>query len=341
MRYGKFLAPGGTIGVTAPSYGASTEPYTTRTVKAKEFFEKEGFRVQMGETVFKGDGIGISTDPAVCGKELTDFYCGKDNDIIISAGGGELMCETIDHVDWERMKAADPKWYLGYSDNTNMTFLLPTLCDTAALYGYCFGTFGRTPMDASAKDFYRFLTGGALFSHSFEKYQPTDLPEQEDPVAPFSFTEPSMISCYQWDGIPIEGRFLGGCLDLLTMYPGTCYDRVRAFNERYKEDGVVWFLEACDFNVYGIRRALWILKHAGWFETAKGFLFGRPLCMGQTTFDGLNQYNAVLDVLEDLNVPILMDLDIGHIPPQMPIISGAYGRVFRDHGQVQIMFELK
>ena len=125
------------------------------------------------------------------------------------------------------------------------------------------------------------------------------------------------------------------------MYPGTCYDRVRAFNERYKEDGVVWFLEACDFNVYGIRRALWILKHAGWFETAKGFLFGRPLCMGQTTFDGLNQYNAVLDVLEDLNVPILMDLDIGHIPPQMPVISGAYGRIFREHGQVQIVFELK
>ena len=41
------------------------------------------------------------------------------------------MCEILEHLDLERIGNAAPKWYMGYSDNTNFTFLLPTLWDTA------------------------------------------------------------------------------------------------------------------------------------------------------------------------------------------------------------------
>lgn len=70
--------------------------------------------------------------------------------------------------------------------------------------------------------------------------------------------------------IQIEGRLLGGCLDSLATLCGTKFDQVKQFNETYKEDGVVWFLEACDLNVMGIRRALWQLDEAGWFQNTKG-----------------------------------------------------------------------
>lgn len=50
------------------------------------------------------------------------------------------MCETMNFVDFEKIKSAAPKWYMGYSDNTNFTFLLSTICDTAAVYGPCAGT---------------------------------------------------------------------------------------------------------------------------------------------------------------------------------------------------------
>ncbi|MBQ9909916.1 MAG: LD-carboxypeptidase [Lachnospiraceae bacterium] len=341
MRYGKFLERNGVIAVTAPSYGAGIEPYISRFSSAEGFFRGEGFRVIVGETCHKTDGIGISTDPATCGRELTDFYCSADNDMIISAGGGELMCETIDHVDWDRIRKAPPKWYLGYSDNTNMTFLLPTICDTAAIYGECFSAFGRKPMDAPMRDLVKLLKGETLSVHSYDKWEKPGADPACDPLSAPSCTEDTLISSFNWNGLPFGGRMIGGCLDILTMYPGTKFDRVKDFIDRYKDDGIVWFLEACDFNVYGIRRALWILKHAGWFENARGFLFGRPLCMGQETFDGLNQYNAVLDVLEDLDVPILMDLDIGHVAPQMPMISGAVGTVYRCRDRVEIGFELR
>lgn len=55
------------------------------------------------------------------------------------------MCEILDYVDFDKIRKADPKWYLGYSDNTNFTFLLTTLCDTASIYGPCAGSLRRNP----------------------------------------------------------------------------------------------------------------------------------------------------------------------------------------------------
>lgn len=79
-------------------------------------------------------GIGISNDPALCGKELNESYCGTENDVIISCGGGELMCEVVPYIDFAGIAQAKPKWYMGFSDNTNFTFLSATIADTAAVY---------------------------------------------------------------------------------------------------------------------------------------------------------------------------------------------------------------
>ena len=145
MKYPENLKPGGTIGFAAPSFGAYIEPYRTCFLRADEVFQAMGYKTIKGPNVFKGDGIGISTDPASCGKELTEMYASKDNDVLISVGGGELMCETISHLDLEKIGRAQPKWFMGYSDNTNFGFLLPTLFDTVSLYGPCASDFSMGP----------------------------------------------------------------------------------------------------------------------------------------------------------------------------------------------------
>ena len=124
------------------------------------------------------------------------------------------------------------------------------------------------------------------------------------------------------------------------MYPGTPYDKVKAFNETYKEDGIIWFLEACELNVMSVRRALWQMKEAGWFEHVKGFLIGRPLLYGQEMF-GIDHYRAVTDVLAEYNVPIIMDLDIGHLAPMMPIICGGTAKVSIQGNDVTIQYTYK
>ncbi len=115
-------------------------------------------------------------------------------------------------------------------------------------------------------------------------------------------------------------------MDCLVNLTGTKFDKVGEFLERYKDDGFIWFLESCDLNVFSIRRAMWQMDNAGWFRYAKGFIIGRPLVMGQNIM-GLNQYDAVTGIIGKYHVPVVMDIDIGHIAPSIPIICGSMGTV--------------
>ena len=146
MRFPKNLPDGGTIGFVAPSFGCAIEPYKTAFANALEHFEKMGYKTKLGPNCYASDGIGISTKPELCGKELNEMYSDPETDALISCGGGELMCEVTPHIDWELIKRSVPKWYLGYSDNTNFTFLSTTLADTAAVYGPCASSFGMEPV---------------------------------------------------------------------------------------------------------------------------------------------------------------------------------------------------
>ena len=128
-------------------------------------------------------------------------------------------------------------------------------------------------------------------------------------------------------------------MDCLVNLIGTGFDKAAQFQERYASDGFIWFLEACDLNVYAIRRAIWEMQHAGWFRHVKGFLFGRPL-NGEEAF-GLDHFRAVTDLLAQYKVPVLMDLDIGHLPPMMPIITGAMADVFCRGQEFELKMSLK
>ena len=113
MRYPEFLSEGGTIGFVAPSFGCATEPYKTAFGMTIKRFEKEGYTVELGPNCYEDKGIGISNTPQECGKELTQMYESNVNDVLISCGGGELMCEILPYVDFDRIKAAKLSGILG------------------------------------------------------------------------------------------------------------------------------------------------------------------------------------------------------------------------------------
>ncbi|MCD7921987.1 MAG: LD-carboxypeptidase [Clostridiales bacterium] len=384
MRYPEFLKKNGTIGFVAPSYGCNIEPYKSAFRNAQRRFRKMGYRVELGPNCYEGSGVGISNTPEKCAAELQEYYCSGSNDVLISCGGGELMCEDLNYMDFERIAAAKPKWYLGYSDNTNMTFLLTTLCDTASIYGPCAPAFGMEPWHPAIRATFDVLTGKGLTAsdvqtektaaasdvqtekavtvsavqterdttasavsaekilrvHSYDKYEKESLKDEKHPLLPYHVTEPRVMVRVPDQDVRMEGRLIGGCLDLLPMYLGTRFDRVQDFLEKYSGDGILWFLESCDLNPMGIRRALWQLEQAGWFRHVSGFLIGRPLCHGETLL-GMDQYEAVTGILGKYGVPILMDLDIGHIPPAMPLICGSYAKVVAVGNDISIEMMLR
>ena len=250
MKYGKFLEEGGTIGFVAPSFGCNIEPYRTGFEKAQKKLQELGHKIWLGPNCYEGKGIGISNTPQLCGKELQEAYLSKESDVLISCGGGELMCEILDYVDFDRIKKADPKWYMGYSDNTNMTFLLTTLCDTASIYGPCAPAFGMNPWHPAIDDAYQVLTGKKHMLNGYDGWEKESLKDEEHPTEPYHITEEKVLHTFAGAEKAIyaqmQGRLIGGCMDCLVNLTGTKYDKVNEFTEKYKEDGFIWFLESCD-----------------------------------------------------------------------------------------------
>ncbi|MBQ1869641.1 MAG: LD-carboxypeptidase, partial [Treponema sp.] len=170
MKIPKPLKSGSTIAITAPSFGCTTEPYLSRYREAVRLFEERGYKVVSGATVSKDDGIGISTSPQVAAAELMEFYLDPSIDAVISAGGGELMCETLSFIDFKRLKDAPAKWFMGYSDNTNFVFPLATLSGTAAIYGHCITGFGK-PWEQCEYDTLNILEGKSSTVRGYGKFE--------------------------------------------------------------------------------------------------------------------------------------------------------------------------
>jgi muramoyltetrapeptide carboxypeptidase LdcA involved in peptidoglycan recycling len=58
-------------------------------------------------------------------------------------------------------------------------------------------------------------------------------------------------------------------------------------------------------------------------------------------FFGMNRFDAVTEVIGKYNVPILFDVDLGHLPPSMPIITGRIGTIEFKNKQLTLKMELK
>ncbi|MEE3392941.1 MAG: S66 peptidase family protein [Lachnospiraceae bacterium] len=393
MKRPDLIKKGANIAITAPSFGCTTEPYKTCLKSAVSKFKSMGFNVTVGKNVDMDCGVGISNTPEACARELMDFYMDDSIDMVISAGGGELMCKILDFMDFEKLKNVKPKWFAGYSDNTNFIYPLTTLTDHMAIYGPCAPSFG-TEWHKSHKDLFDLAEGMIDRVENYDSWEIESKKDADHPLEPYNLTEKSCLSAYDFrdisngcqsfsrrcqssgresssyasddtdnsnisaalnelnttgilnkqkyqpfntSDISFTGRLAGGCLDCLELLSGTRFDGIKSFNEKYGNDGIIFFIESCDLNMMSIKRALWKLKVTGAFDKVSGFLIGRPLHFSDEDF-GMDRFGAYLSELSELHVPVIMDADIGHLPPSMPIISGARAEVSYTDGSLTINY---
>ena len=339
MRYPKYLTNNSTICFVAPAFGCNIEPYKSAFDNGLKKLQALGHKVQLGPNCYEGAGIGISNTSQACAKEFMEQWCDSGNEALFSCGGGELQCEILQFLDFEKIKASEPKWFMGYSDNTNLGLLLATICDTASVYGPNAPAFGMEPWHRSVQDAYDLVCGNQLNFESYDGWQIESLKTEEEPLLPYNITEKPSIRTLNMEK-PFTGRLLGGCMDIVANLIGTRFDKVNEFIDRYAEDGIIWFLEACDLNLMSIRRALWSMEQAGYFRHVKGFIIGRPLHYTEEAF-GLDRYSAVTSMLEKYGVPLVMDMDLGHLPPTMPLVNGAVATVALAEEKVSVTMQLK
>lgn len=336
MIYPKFLDKNDTIGVTAPSDGIVEAIDLFRLNNAIKKFNELGYEIKETKNV-RTSIKGKSAPSKIQANELESLFKDEKIKSIICAGGGDFLLEMLSEVNLEVIKN-NPKWLQGYSDPTGLLFTITTNLDIATIYSDNFKSFGMENWHKSLENNLKILEGNLIKQESFEKYESS---RGEKIIGNEGYNLDIEV---KWENlnneeINVRGRMIGGCLDILSELFGTRFDKTKEFIKRYKEDGIVWYLENCEMTSENIIRTLWKFKDNGWFENTKGFIFGRS-ALEKSCYD-ISFKEAVTRVLGDLNIPIIFNADIGHVSPRITIINGAICNVVSKNGKGAITFELK
>lgn len=358
MIYPKFLKQNDTIGICAPSAGIGKE-------KAKYFeksldnIKKAGYKIKETASV-RNEGVASNTGE-IRGKEFNQLVNDETVDMIWSASGGDMLVEMLDFVDEDAL-IQNPKWIAGYSDPTTLLFHITTNLDIATIYGNNAGSFDMNELHPSLKNSLEIVKGNLVKQDSFEMCERNRLKvnsESEEVDGQIllqngsddntqknnqeiEFVGYNLDTKVEWKTpngpVDITGRLIGGCIDCLNFIIGTKYDGTKKFIEKYKNDGIIWYFDNFALKAEDLFFVLWHMKQAGWFEYAKGFVFGRTLFEG--SFLDMSYEEAIQRALGK-EIPIIMEADIGHVAPKFTIINGAMGHFCADNGKGSLEMWLK
>ena len=313
-----YLKKGSTIGIIAPSFGLFDEKHLNKYKEAKSFLIKEGYNVVEGKYIYTENFLN-DTDPKLRAKEFMDMYLDPKIDFLMSVCGGEMLLEVLEYIDFEKLKEAKPKYMLGYSDNTNINFLLTTLCDIESLYGINATAFANNNIKY-VKDTYELICGKKKEFNSYELFEN----ELEEFVNPVNYI----------GNVDINGMMLGGCLEVFKNLCGTKYDKVSEFTKNNKD--IIFYFDVCELDPLRVYQTLWQLKNANWFNNIKGFVFGRTI---NNEFFNFTYEEAIYRALSDITPNIVINADLGHIHPIMPYINGRICHIVVNKGKAKFIYE--
>jgi len=319
----EFLKKGDVIGVTAPSAGIMEAADLVRLENAKMNLEERGYSVKETPDVRKCLH-GRSDSAKVRAEEFMGLITDPEVKYIVSAAGGDFLSEMLPYINFKKI-AEFPKWFQGYSDNTGLTYTMTTLADVMTVYAGNFSDYGMADWHKSVSRHLDTIAGHLEDQHDYQMYE-AEFQDRITGVEGFKLTE--QVKYFIPDGsneVDMSGRLLGGCLDVLTDLCGTAFDGTKNFIRSTASDGIIWYLESFALPSERLEMSLWHLRQAGWFDTAKGFVFGRP-CFFSSAYN-VEFNDAVMNALGDMNVPVITGADIGHRPPRLTMINGALAKI--------------
>ncbi|MET9075901.1 LD-carboxypeptidase [Streptomyces sp. NPDC004232] len=286
------LAPGARVAVVAPSGPVPEE------------------RLQAGLDVLRGWDLDPVAAPHVLDRhgefaylagsdadraaDLQNAWCDPTVDAVLCARGGYGAQRMIDLLDWDAMRAAGPKVFLGFSDITSLHEAFATRLGLATLYG---------PM-AAGIDFIK------------------NTRAQEHLKA--TLFAPETVRTIASGGTALvpgraRGTTLGGCPALLATDLGTPHARPSAA-------GGLLCLEDVGEEAYRLDRYLTQLLRAGWLEGVRGILLG--------SWERCGDYAAVRPMLADrlgaLGVPVVEEFGFGHCAGALTIPFGVAAELDAD-----------
>jgi len=232
----------------------------------------------------------------------------------------------------------------GFSELSTLQLPLATIAGWATLHGPNLMELGYSTTDATTARIWDALTAkpDSLLNQSASKHH------QRQGAGWPGTVGPQLDEETRWkrmgDGpadLQINGRLIGGCLDTISRLTGTRFGNVPAFIKACGADGTLLYLENAEMSPVQVARALHNLRMNGWFDGVSGVLLGRNAVPDSLQPDSFNYIDALESVLGDLQCPVLYDLDIGHVPPQLSLVNGALAQVELREGQGCIVQRLQ
>ncbi|MFJ8184924.1 LD-carboxypeptidase [Streptomyces sp. NPDC096105] len=292
------LAPGARVAVVAPSGPVPEE------------------RLAAGLDVLRGWGLDPVAAPHVLDRhgefgylagtdadraaDLQNAWCDPAVDAVICARGGYGAQRMVDALDWEAMRAAGPKAFVGFSDITTLHEAFAVRLGLVTLHG---------PMAAGA-DFIK-------SARAQEHLRATLL-------------APETVRTIRSDGtVLVPGRArgvtLGGCLSLIAGGIGTPHTRASA-------RGGLLCLEDVGEETYRLDRCLTQLLRAGMLDGVAGILLGSWAECGP-----YDEVRALLaDRLGGLGVPVAEQFGFGHGDDALTLPFGVAAELDADAGTLTL-----
>ncbi len=292
------LAPGARVAVVAPSGPIPEE------------------RLAAGLDVLRGWGLDPVAAPHVLDRhgelgylagsdadraaDLQNAWCDPAVDAVICARGGYGAQRMADALDWEAMRAAGPKAFVGFSDITTLHEAFAVRLGLVTLHG---------PMAAGA-DFVK-------SARAQEHLRAT-------------LFDPESVRTIRSDGTALvpgraRGVALGGCLSLIASGIGTPHTRDSA-------RGGLLCLEDVGEETYRLDRYLTQLLRSGMLDGVAGLLLG--------SWAECDPYEKVRTLLVDrlggLGVPVAEQFGFGHCDDALTLPFGAAAELDADAGTLTL-----
>lgn len=332
-----FLKDGATIGVTAPSSGVETKLHELVQLACDQL-KIQGFKTVCGNTVWTQKKA-KSAPKEERATEFNQMMFDDDIDVIIPPWGGELLIEILEYVDFENIKR---KWVLGYSDISVLLLAITLRTGVATAHGTNLVDLREANLDETTAKWKSVLAtemGESIVQHSSLLYQKEWQFDHPLPSSVFDLTEKTIWKTVSQETVKVEGRVLGGCIDVIRHLIGTPFGDVRHFRNEFINEPIVWYFENCNLHTTDLRRTLVQMRLADWFENCSGILFGRSAA--NIPVENYLIEDVYQDLFEELNIPIVYDIDCGHQPPQITFINGAYAKVNVENGEGTVIQEFK
>lgn len=298
------LKPGDTIGIFAPSAKAK------RKHNGYDYLRQKGFQVFEHPQCHLENGHTAGTKQERL-DAIHELFANDSVRAVMAFWGGANTNQLLDGIDYDLIRS-NPKILVGYSDVSALCLAITTKTGLVTFIGPGVISFAK-PMP---------------FEYTWNGFKDICInPKDRVIIEASEFYSDSEVLISDKDrqlkrnnGIKVfrEGKACGEIvasnLQTLLVLMGT----------EYFPDikGKILFLEEGEIaNTAMVHRFLTQCKLSGIFRDIKGLVFGR--FMSQTGFDDLDRFEDILeDVLNDVNIPVIYDVDFGHSDPLITIPNG-------------------